>query len=143
MASRRSTLRALVVALAASAGTGWFILQKWLPWISQGPDGRWRLGPGDRFPPGTATLLRRANAILVHDQNGVHALSAVCTHQSCTVYCGREDKVITCPCHGSLFSLDGEVKRGPAQSPLPWLAVTLEDGELVLDATRTVPRSPG
>lgn len=41
----------------------------------------------------------------------------ICTHQGCQVQVGGPG--LTCPCHGSQFSIDGEVLRGPAGSPLP------------------------
>lgn len=44
------------------------------------------------------------------------ALSAICTHAGCTVRFATTQ--ISCPCHGSLFSLDGTVLRGPATRPL-------------------------
>jgi Rieske Fe-S protein len=57
----------------------------------------------------------------------IRVLSAVCTHQGCTV-----DKVangtISCPCHGSAFSLTGEVMSGPATQPLPTQQFTVVDG---------------
>jgi nitrite reductase/ring-hydroxylating ferredoxin subunit len=57
----------------------------------------------------------------------IRVLSAVCTHQGCTV-----DKVangtISCPCHGSAFSLTGEVTSGPATQPLPTQQFTVVDG---------------
>jgi len=47
-----------------------------------------------------------------------HALSMQCTHEGCEVN-PPERGVITCPCHGSRFDLEGKVLRGPADFPLP------------------------
>lgn len=41
------------------------------------------------------------------------ALSTQCTHEGCPVN-PPVNGVITCPCHGSQYALDGTVKRGPA-----------------------------
>lgn len=41
----------------------------------------------------------------------------ICTHAGCQVR--PSSGSLNCPCHGSIFSLDGEVVRGPASSPLP------------------------
>jgi len=44
------------------------------------------------------------------------AVSSICTHAGCTVRFATTQ--INCPCHGSQFSLDGSVLRGPATRPL-------------------------
>ena len=51
-----------------------------------------------------------------------HALSMQCTHEGCPVR-PPVHGVITCPCHGSQYDLEGRVRRGPAQLPLARYAV--------------------
>jgi Rieske Fe-S protein len=46
-----------------------------------------------------------------------HALSMQCTHEGCPVRPPVQG-VITCPCHGSQYDLEGRVRQGPAQLPL-------------------------
>ncbi len=46
-----------------------------------------------------------------------HALSMQCTHMGCPVGAPVRG-IITCPCHGSQYDLEGRVRRGPAQLPL-------------------------
>ena len=138
---RRSVLAFAAVVGSGLVGIGGLVLRAFLPWITRDPDGRWRLGPRNRFAPGTATLLRRAKAIVVNDGDGLHALTAICTHEGCLVHDTPARKEITCPCHGAAYSYRGEVKRGPAQHPLVWLSLTVENGELVLDPEKEVPPS--
>ena len=45
------------------------------------------------------------------------ALSMLCTHEGCPVN-PPAGGIITCPCHGSQYDLDGRVRKGPAQFPL-------------------------
>ena len=68
--------------------------------------------------------------LLVQQTAGtVTALSAICTHQGCTVMAVRGS--LDCPCHGSVFGLDGSVKQGPAPSPLPPVDVHVSNGEVL------------
>ena len=123
---------AILGPLLLAAGAVW----AYLPWITPAGPGRWRLGPKSRFEKGRATFLRRAKAILVHDEDGFHALSAICTHQRCTVKPSNARQLITCSCHGAAFEFDGQVARPPAQRPLPRFAVIEENGELILDTNK-------
>jgi len=133
-------MAAVAALFSAVAGTGWLFLRAWLPWITPRGDGSWSLGSKSRFVRGTATLLRRAKAIVVHDDDGLHAMSAICTHENCLVHDLPAKKEIICPCHGSVFTYRGDVKRGPASAPLVWLALSVEGDELVLDPGKEVPR---
>ncbi len=59
----------------------------------------------------------------------VVALSAICTHQGCTV--APDGKKLTCPCHGSVFDLNGDNVSGPAPTPLPGIDVHVTDGAVL------------
>jgi Rieske Fe-S protein len=59
------------------------------------------------------------------------AFSKVCTHQGCDVN-KIDGGVISCPCHGSQFSIqDGSVKGGPAPKGLPETNVKVEGKNIV------------
>ncbi|WP_313817192.1 Rieske (2Fe-2S) protein [Citricoccus sp.] len=67
-------------------------------------------------------------------EDEVHAFSAVCTHQGCTVAPATEngEEVFACPCHGSHFDVvTGAPYGGPAQKPLTEYTATV-DGDRVL-----------
>jgi glycine/D-amino acid oxidase-like deaminating enzyme/nitrite reductase/ring-hydroxylating ferredoxin subunit len=51
--------------------------------------------------------------------NGLHLCSAVCTHMDCIVAFNEAERSWDCPCHGSRFTIDGEVIEGPAITDLP------------------------
>jgi Rieske Fe-S protein len=65
-------------------------------------------------------------------KNDFKAFSAICTHQGCVV-ANVSDGLITCPCHGSQYSIkDGSVQGGPAPRPLPEKNIKVEGNEIVL-----------
>jgi Rieske Fe-S protein len=52
------------------------------------------------------------------------AFDARCPHLGCPVR--GAGKLFICPCHGSLFELDGSVKQGPATTGLTPLQATFD-----------------
>jgi Rieske Fe-S protein len=48
----------------------------------------------------------------------LHVVSAVCTHMGCINHWNEAETSWDCPCHGSRFSIDGEVLEGPAYKAL-------------------------
>lgn len=60
------------------------------------------------------------------------AFSSKCTHAGCAVS-SVSDGAINCPCHGSTFDVaTGAVKAGPATTPLPATAITVEGDSISL-----------
>jgi len=88
-----------------------------------------RLADISAIPVGGGLIVDNPPVVLVRGSAGdVHAFSAVCTHQGCTV-----DRVsggrILCPCHGSSFdATTGAVTGGPAPRPLPVIHVVVQNG---------------
>jgi nitrite reductase/ring-hydroxylating ferredoxin subunit len=70
----------------------------------------------------------------------VFAVGNRCTHQGAPLHKGvvRADgspKSVTCPVHGSVFSLDdGRVLRGPATTPLPAYEARIEGEEVQISS---------
>lgn len=90
------------------------------------------LAAGESFiPPGRAVAIFK-------DSDGVHAVSTICTHLGCVIKPNPEG--FECPCHGSRFAKNGEVTKGPAPQPLPWLKVTVSGGNVTVDEGTTVPQ---
>ncbi|MBI4963387.1 MAG: ubiquinol-cytochrome c reductase iron-sulfur subunit [Desulfomonile tiedjei] len=52
------------------------------------------------------------------------ALDDRCTHLGCRQKWNPDRQLFECPCHGSEFDIEGNVKRGPANRALPRLYVT-------------------
>ena len=90
-------------------------------------------------PSGTIRDYRNlGNFWLVRDAGGIYAMTAICTHQGCTVN-GWNGSVFPCPCHGSQYDLNGAVVQGPATLPLNHFEVTTDgSGFLVVDTGKMV-----
>lgn len=63
--------------------------------------------------------------IVIRSEKGINVLSSKCTHLGCNINKVVDGKLL-CPCHGSAFSLDGSVIKGPALKSLPILDFELD-----------------
>ncbi|CAM3718225.1 ubiquinol-cytochrome c reductase iron-sulfur subunit [Smaragdicoccus niigatensis] len=79
-------------------------------------------------PDGGAVLV--GGVLITQETKGSYrAFNPVCTHRGCAVE--TAGSMIACPCHGSLFSLDGSVVNGPAMSPLRPIAIKVAGDSIV------------
>jgi menaquinol-cytochrome c reductase iron-sulfur subunit len=56
--------------------------------------------------------------VVKHPEGAITAFSPWCTHLGCAYHWSENKHEFVCPCHGSRFSVDGQVLRGPAPRPL-------------------------
>ncbi len=95
------------------------------------PPAKFEVGPASSFPVNSRTVIADIPAVLIRDQDKFSAICLVCTHLGCTVQ--SESKLFLCPCHGSQYTLDGKVSRGPARNPLQTLRVEVSsDGNVIV-----------
>jgi len=74
-------------------------------------------GGGDNAPGKVAF-----GGYVAKDASGnVNVLAINCSHLGCSIAWTPADKLFECPCHGSRFTIDGEVAHGPAAFPLSHL----------------------
>jgi glycine/D-amino acid oxidase-like deaminating enzyme/nitrite reductase/ring-hydroxylating ferredoxin subunit len=88
----------------------------------------------DAVPPGAAAVLSldgEKAAVFRSDDGEVFAVSAICTHMGCDVAWNDAERTWDCPCHGSRFSVTGEVLHGPATKPLERVDVAEREPEVV------------
>lgn len=75
----------------------------------------------------------RATVFLVWDgDRKVHALSATCTHLGCQVRWDDETFRFRCPCHGGVFTANGDVVSGPPPRGLERVEARLAEDDAVL-----------
>ncbi|MFI6475786.1 Rieske (2Fe-2S) protein [Streptomyces sp. NPDC050516] len=91
------------------------------------------LGKTSDIPQGGGKIFAAQGVVVTQPTAGqFKAFSAKCTHQGCAVS-SVSGGTINCPCHGSKFDVaDGSVKGGPAPSPLPAAAISVEGGSIKL-----------
>jgi glycine/D-amino acid oxidase-like deaminating enzyme/nitrite reductase/ring-hydroxylating ferredoxin subunit len=73
--------------------------------------------PIEDLAPGEGDIVRLDGEKVAgyRDEDGtLHAVTPVCTHLGCQVNFNRAERSWDCPCHGSRFTVDGEVLQGPA-----------------------------
>jgi nitrite reductase/ring-hydroxylating ferredoxin subunit len=87
--------------------------------------GEWRaVGPSADLPAGAAMAfdLDSVSGFIHRTDDGLRAVSAICTHQGCKLSLDAPDRRLRCPCHRTSFSLDGETvthQLPVAPPPLP------------------------
>ena len=105
--------------------------------VPRGTETRLVIGVDELLSGGV--LIQRSDmewpVFLRQDESGAYiALLARCTHLGC-----QPDPVgdrLVCPCHGSEYSLEGQVLQGPAERSLTRYAVTVEGNDLVVTLER-------
>ncbi len=60
------------------------------------------------------------------------AFAPQCTHLGCAYHWDARQGNFLCPCHNSVFSIDGKVLGGPAPRPLDRYQAKVTDGRLLL-----------
>jgi Rieske Fe-S protein len=125
---------AILASLGALAGSLRFVKSNV---YSEGSK-KFKIGKPENFPIGISRKIDDKNVFIFSDDNGLFAISAICTHLGCIV--SSSEFGFQCPCHGSQYNQDGKVIGGPAPRPLEWFEINQEvDGTLFVDAGKAVP----
>jgi cytochrome b6-f complex iron-sulfur subunit len=93
---------------------------------------------GDLRPNG-AKIFRfgtRPALLLMTAEGEYRALSAVCTHLSCTVQYRNDLHQVWCACHNGLYDLTGRNISGPPPRPLDSFQVHVRGDEIVVSRKR-------
>lgn len=99
------------------------------------PSQKFNAGPAATYDLGVSTKwLNEQRVWIVRTPSGFYAMWARCTHLGCTPNWWGDQNRFKCPCHGSNYTLDGDVIAGPAPMPLWRTKVTLAPtGDLIVD----------
>jgi nitrite reductase/ring-hydroxylating ferredoxin subunit/uncharacterized membrane protein len=101
--------------------------------FDEGP-GDWTTVDAGELEDGTPTSAMAGDTpvLLLKHGGHLHAMHDRCSHRGCPLSAGEvEGESVTCPCHGSRFSLrDGSIERGPATAPQPVFETRDRDGRI-------------
>jgi cytochrome b6-f complex iron-sulfur subunit len=95
------------------------------------PPERIPIGTLRDFPDGSQTLLLEIPAVIIRSGDQIRAVSLTCTHLGCLVEPDQDS--FLCPCHGSRFSDQGNLLKGPADKDLAEFEIETDDeGQIIL-----------
>src|SRR3954469_19103062 len=118
--SRRSFLKlgwaAFLGFLAASAGA---TLKFIFPNVLYEPPETFKAGRPEDYAEGVSLRWTKAQRVwMIRNTSGIYAMWARCTHLGCTPNWFQAENRFRCPCHGSNYTVGGDVIAGPAPKPL-------------------------
>lgn len=126
----------MVIMSALSLFAGIFRMSK--PTVRYEEATKFKIGKAENFPVGTVKKLDDKGVFIFSNDDGLHAISSVCTHLGCIV--AISETGFQCPCHGSKYDENGKVIGGPAPRNLAWLEISRSvDGSLMVDTASAVP----
>ena len=119
---------------AATGGSSVLFVQYSSPNVLYEPALFFNAGRPEDYDLGVSTRwVRKQKVWIVRTEEGIFALVAICTHLGCTPNWVPGEGVFHCPCHGSVFSVPGDVLKGPAPVPLYRAPIELnEAGEMIV-----------
>lgn len=121
---------AFLAFLASSVGS---VLRFFLPNVLYEPSQKFRAGKVVDYPLGV-TIDKAHRVWIIRNEKGLYGMWARCTHLGCTPNWFPAESRFRCPCHGSNYTIKGDVIAGPAPKPLWRVQVTqTPQGELVVD----------
>jgi Rieske Fe-S protein len=89
--------------------------------------------------PNSSKIFRfgnRPGLLLMSADGGYRAMSATCTHLSCTVQYRNDLHQVWCACHNGLYDLNGRNLSGPPPRPLEAYQVHVRGDEIVVSRKR-------
>jgi cytochrome b6-f complex iron-sulfur subunit len=91
-----------------------------------------KAGSSKEYPEGVdSRWLNKQRVFMVRREKSLYALVGICTHLGCIPPWKAGEGLFHCPCHGSEFSIEGDVLRGPAREPLYRAPIETTPGGIV------------
>ena len=112
--------------------------------------GKVLLGKPEDFKLGEPKYVRDGKFYMSRVPDGLLALYQKCPHLGCVVPWRPDDPSMddiepkgrfNCPCHGSIYDRFGVIRAGPAPRPMDIMAVSIENGNVVVDTGKVTQRT--
>ena len=117
-----------------------------IPNVVNEPPSSFKAGSIDEFVIGRVDeRFKESRGVwLIRTDEGMYALSTVCTHLGCTPNWLPNERKFKCPCHGSGFYASGINFEGPAPRPLERFRIVFtDDGEILIDKSKKYQQEKG
>jgi cytochrome b6-f complex iron-sulfur subunit len=97
-------------------------------------------GKVDDFQVGKMVAFRREKLFINRTDEGLLAMSSICTHLRCIVPWVEKNNLFECPCHAGKFNWLGEVVGGPPPRPLDLHPVKIVAEKILVDTGTVIQR---
>lgn len=99
-------------------------------------------GSVNDFPKNSVTPFRQGKFYLVRrNDGGFLAVSLKCSHLGCSIAWNESENQFICPCHSSIFDINGEVLKPPAPRALDIYEISIENGMIRVQLDKKKRRS--
>jgi cytochrome b6-f complex iron-sulfur subunit len=92
-------------------------------------------GPLDSFDVNSVNHVLTGRCYISRTDEGIIALWQKCPHLGCAVPWDEKEGQFHCPCHGSTFSVVGDVMGGPAPRAMDYFPVEIINDEVWVDTS--------
>lgn len=95
-----------------------------------------KIGKPSDYPMGLSEKWKKERQVwVVRNERGIYTMLTICRHLGCTPNYFSDKQVFLCPCHGSIYDLEGNVLGGPAPKLLWRSAIKIDpvDGQIIVD----------
>ncbi|HWI53796.1 MAG TPA: Rieske 2Fe-2S domain-containing protein [Symbiobacteriaceae bacterium] len=89
---------------------------------------------------GEVLPVREGKFYLTRSEAGLMALYWKCVHLGCTVPWNETQGKFMCPCHGSVYTIDGQNVAGPAPRPLDMMEIKVAGQDITVNTGKITQR---
>ncbi len=121
---------------ASLGGTGLGTLRYMVSNVLYEPPSIFKIGKPSEYGVGVDTRLMKERQVwVVRNERGIYILVGICRHLGCTPNWFPDQQRFRCPCHGSIYDSEGNVRGGPAPRTLWRAGISLDtvDGQMMVN----------